>query len=218
MAMVNIKVTQPDEQVAELYVYESANPTGPFVQIGDPFPVVAGMTLNEVDVDATLATDWFAVQWMDEAGAWVAPLSPPIKAGGESFVQTVVDRVMQRDMSLNADVVRQEAEAAIESYFNKNPYGVTLADISDGQQYRIINGLTYLAMARGYIVASSSNSSVESATLGLVSFRSESGSTKNVDVAALIELANLALGMNTSLVMQMADIEDCTYWWQINVP
>lgn len=218
MAQVNIKVTQPDEPtVASCHVYESANPTGPFVEIAN-IPVAPGQVLESVDVDATLATDWFAVQWADAQAAWLTPLSPPVKSGEQSFVQIVVDRVMQRDRSLDPDIVRQEVEAAIERYFGKNPYGVSLADIPDGKQYQIINGLTYLGMARSYLAASASESNVQSATLGMVSFRSESGTQRNVDVQALLDAANLELGISTSLVLQMEDIITANYWWQVTEP
>jgi hypothetical protein len=181
-------------------------------------PVAAGEVLESVNVDATLATDWFAIQWADDQAAWLTPLSPPVKSGEESFVQTIVDRVLQRDRTLDADIVRQEAEAAIEHTFNQNPYGVSLADIPEGKQYQTINGLVYLAMARSYIAASGSTSNVQSATLGIVSFRSESGTQRTVDVEALLALANQELGISTSVVLQMEDIAQCDYWWQVTEP
>lgn len=215
---VVVKVTQPDDPtVSGLHIFESANPTGPFVEIAN-IVVPPGQVLESVDVDATLGTDWFASQWKDAQGAWLTPLSPPVKAGDSSFVELVIDRVMQRDRSLDRDIVRQEVEAAVEFVFNKNPYGVSFADIPSGQQYRRINGIVYLAMARSYIAASSSSSNVQSATLGLVSLRTESGTQRTVDVQHLIDLANLSLGISTSLVLQMEDVTTCDRWWQVTEP
>lgn len=217
MPQVNLKVTQPDEPVANLVVYEAANPTGPFASLVT-IPVGAGVVLEEVDVNATLETDWFAVQWKDAAGAWVTPLSPPVKAGATSFVEIIVDRVRQRDRSIDMDIARQEAEAAIERHFSKNPYGVTFADIPEGRQYQTINGLVYWAMARSYLVASSGTTDIQQANLGMISFKSQSGTSTKVDVAALLELANVSLGMNTSVVMELEDVFSVDRWWQVTEP
>lgn len=218
MPKVNLKVTQPDEPVANLFVYEAANPTGPFTWLAT-IAVGAGVVLEEVDVDATLDTDWFAFQWKDAAGAWVTPLSPPVKAGATSFVEIIVDRVRQRDRSIDMDIARQEAEAAIERHFSKNPYSVTLADIQEGKQYQTINGLVYWAMARSYLVASSSTSDIQQANLGMISFKTQSGTLiKKADIAALIDLANMNLGMNTSIVMELEDVFSVDRWWQVTEP
>lgn len=205
MAQVNLKVTQPDDPtVASLHIFESANPTGPFVEVAT-VAVANGQVIEEVDVDATLETDWFAFQWADATPAWLTPLSPPVKAGEFSFVELVIDRVRQRDRTLDGDIVRQEAEAAIEWYFSKNPYGVSLADIADGSQYRTLNGLTYLVMARAIVARYIKLTQTESATLGLVSFKS--GAVQSAkDIDKLMELANSMLGIGGSVVIDMERI------------
>lgn len=218
---IEIRVTPPDApDVKYLVVYESANPTGPFVEVWntdvsalDPIPDSFDVPISSV----ALATDWFAVQWQDSDGSWITPLSPPVKAGAFSFVELVIDRVLQRDRTLGTDVVRQEVEVAIERYFNKNPYSVTLADIPDGSQYSVISGLVYLSMARSYLVLSVGSKDVQSATLGLVSFRTESGTERKVDVELLLAQANALLGISTSLVLQIEDLYP-ERWWVVNEP
>lgn len=219
---IELRVTPPDtEDVASLVVYESANPTGPFavvktIDVSALDPVPDTYDINIADIASE--NDWFAVQWKDAAGSWLTPLSPPTKSGATSFVELIVDRVRQRDMSMKKSIVIQEAEAAIERYFNKNPYSVTMADIPESRTYSVMNGLTYLAMARSYLALSTSESSVQSATLGLVSFRSESGKERSVDVEALIALANVELGINTSVILEMERVGCGSYWWQITEP
>jgi hypothetical protein len=59
---------------------------------------------------------------------------------------------------------------------------------------------------------------VQSATLGLVSFRDESGNDRKVDVQALIDLANETLGISTSLVFQREDVLSCLGYTNILEP
>lgn len=205
MVKVNLKVTQPDDPtIHELHVYESANPTGPFVDIAT-VTLAAGAVLEEIDVDVTSASDWFAFQWKDAAGAWLTPLSPPVKPGQFSFVELVIDRVQQRDRMLDEDIVRQESEAAIEWFFKKNPYSVSLIDIPDGQQYRTLNGLVYLTLARGILARYVRSAMTESATLGLVSFKS-AVSMSGKEIEKLIDMAHEMLGIGTATVLDMTRI------------
>lgn len=116
-----------------------------------------------------------------------------------------MERVVQRDSTLDENVVQQEAEAAIEAFTNGgDPYSTTLSFT-----YRQLNGLTYLVLARAYIVsmAISSTSSSKWAA-GIVSMDSTAGSSKSpAAIEALINEANRLLGVSLSYVLLLKEIE-----------
>lgn len=218
---VQLSVTPPPvEDIGSLAVYESANPTGPFSLVQTIIDIGVypdWLTLYDV-TDAISIDDWFAIQWADIDGAWITPLSPPFRAGQDSLVILVVDRVLQRDRAIDRNTAQQEAEAAIEYVFNKNPYGVDLSiDVPENNMYRFLNGLTYLVMARSYLVLAATQESVESATIGMVSFKTATGGVKDIDIQSLLDRANIDLGIQTSLVLQMEDVveqhPEWIQWW-----
>lgn len=216
MPSIPLQFIPPDvEDLVALNIYESANALGPFIKIE---------TVNDIGVYPTyidnyttdLATsedDWFAVDWTDAKGA-VTPKSAPIKGGTTTLVDQIVSRVRQRDSSVSVQVVAQEAEGAIEKYLGVDPYTVYDPTVFS---YSQLNGITYLVLARTFLVQSAQSSDVSSATLSLVSFRTESGTKKSVDVQALIDLAADELGISSSRVLQMC-IEEVDYWVNVLEP
>lgn len=208
MASVFLQFAPPErEGFVKLHIYEAPDAVSALVEIEEVTAI--GTYPDYIDSYSTdlaaSATDWFAIRWEDNKGTLTA-MSSRMQGGTTTLVGEVVNRVRQRDLGISENIARQEAEAAVEQYFGVDPYSVEISDIPAGQQYRTINGLTYLTMARSYLVKASTTKNVQSATLGLVSFRSESGSTQEVDIQALINLANIELGLNTSIVLQMEDI------------
>jgi hypothetical protein len=206
MASVPLTFTPPDvPNLTNLHIEESASQSGPFVEI----EVKAGIgtypdyITEYTTANALNAEDWFRIRFSD-AGGLFTPYSVPIKGGTTTLVGEVVKRVRDRDPYLDVRVVAQEAEAAIQSYFGADidPYDPTLT-----VNYMILNGLAYLTMARSYISIIAASGDVSSATIGLVSFKSDSGSTNLADIERLIDLANQTLGLSFSTIMLLEDIE-----------
>lgn len=213
---VPFKFVPPEqENLVKLHIFEAVAANGPYNEI----EVVTAVGTYPDYIDnyttnlATSATDWFSLQWEDDKGA-LGEMSAPVKGGEDTLVGLVVDRARERDRSLDIRILTQEAEAAIEGYYGTtvNVYDPALAI---GASYRVLNGLTYLTMARSYIVSQALNASgnVESATMGLISFRSGSSPAASIkqDIEGLIALANKDLGISTSYVMLIEDIEAVTY-------
>lgn len=199
--------TAPD--ITKLHIYEATVKTGPFVEIELVTAVGTYPTYisHYVTSNATLALNWFAIAWEDAAGA-VSDMSSPIKGGTDTVVEQVVTRMLQRDSTISLAIAVQEAEALVQTYFGvDDPYDPALK-----ATYTQLNGLTYLAMARSYIFSVIKSGNVEKATMGLVSFQTSTGSTKTVDIQALIDLANLTLGIGTSIILQMAEICRAPYY------
>jgi hypothetical protein len=214
---VSLQFTLPAEvDIAELIIWEGSSEDGPFTQIDSTTSVgtYPNYITHYTTTEATAVDDWFAISWIDSNGA-TSELSEPWQGGVDSIVNQVADRVTQRDTSLAVPVVIQETEAAVESYFGINPYDVTEEDLGD-RKYRILSGLTYLVMARSMlvrIVRSNVLSDISSVSLGLVTMRtggqsSSAESTSLSQIQALIDMANKELGISTSFVAQLTEIEN----------
>lgn len=197
MASVSIRFL-PLKGYTKLHIFESATKEE---APGAEIEVVTVEPANPPDKyttdKAVSPSDWFSIQWEDAKGA-KTPYSEPYQGGTESLVGEIVDRVLQRDSSLDERVVTQEAEAVIERYFNVDPYSLTEAT------YQELSGMTYLVMARAYITKMASSSDVSQAVIGLVSMRTASGATVNKqDIDRLIEQANRDLNIGTSYVFEL---------------
>ena len=203
MASVPLKFNPPEEEgLVALLIEEGPSDVGPFVQIEEVLNVgtypdyIAEYTTD----DAVSAVNWFRIRWRDDKGAHT-PYTSPMQGGTTTLVAKVKDRVKQRDPSLVDAVVYQEVEAIVAEYFGvEDPYDPTLT-----ASYKVLNGLTYLALARSYIFRLIQAGDLESAQLGLVKFTNSKGQG-TVDIDALIDLANVNLGINTSRILQMEDI------------
>lgn len=209
MVKVTLDFIPPDaDDIAALIINESVSKGGPFVQIErtTAIGVAPNYITRYTTANAASETDWFTIQWENAAGD-VGEMSAPWQGGTTSLVQKIIDRVRERDSTLDERVVAQEAEGAIQMLLgdNADPYDPTLS-----VSYRQLNGLVYLVLARALIVTAITTQagSIESATMGLVSFRNQTGRKTTVDVASLIDLANKELGIATSFVLQLGDIED----------
>ena len=191
-------VPPDDENIVALRVYESSDRAGSFEQVDRTTDVGAypDYITSYLTTSALALDDWFYVAWEDDVGG-LPYVSYPVKGGLPSIVDQVVQRVMQRDASISLALATQEAEAVVEQFYGVDPYSVTAQPA-----YRILNGLTYLTLARCIIFESATES--ESVTIGLVRLQ-QSGSVKR-DLDGLIALANSALGWSTSVVLQMEDI------------
>lgn len=212
MASVPLDFLPPiEDNVVELRIFESPTSTGTFSEIERVTSV--GTYPNYISRYTTALAlavdDWFAIQWVDDKGA-VGPMSNPIKGGTTSLVSQIIQRVRERDSSLDENVVAQEAEGVIQWVLGDNvdPYDPDLS-----VSYRQLNGMTYLVMARAYTVqaVTTSGGAIDSATMGLVSFKNSSGSTSKIDVGSLIDLANRELGIATSFVLQLEEISQSPY-------
>lgn len=212
MAKVRLDFTPPGEpDIAKLHIYESPAKDGPYspvetvTNIGT-FPDYISYYSTDL---AASATNWFSISWETVAGI-EGPQSAPIQGGSTTLVNQIIIRVRERDASLDERVVTQEAEGAIQLAFGNDvdPYDPTLV-----VSYRQLNGLTYLVMARAYTVqaVTTAGGAIDSATMGLVSFKNTSGAKSTIDVGALIDMANRELGIGTSFVLQLEDIAQQPY-------
>lgn len=213
MADVPLNFIPPGEEgVTALLIYESGAQAGPFVPIET---VTAVGTYPDYITEymtsaATAADDWFTISWL--INGIETEMSQPIKGGTTTLVQKIIDRVRDRDRFLSERVVAQEAEAAIQQAFGDNvdPYDSALVASTS---YRKLMGLVYLTMARSYVFGplAQGSSSVESATMGLVSIKESSSTTDEKAIQKLLDLANAELGLSTSYVMLMEDAEEAQY-------
>lgn len=215
MASVHLTFQPPDEpNITHLHIEEAPAKTGPFAEIENVTPVgVYPDYMTEFTCNlAVNALDWFRIRWEDDKGAFTA-YSQPFPGGSTTLIGQIVRRVRERDTSLNVQVVIQEAEAAIQMHFGESvdPYDTTLV-----ASYRVLNGLTYLVMARAIIARTLLTQNTASATIGLVSWRKDTTVQNRADVQQLLDLANKELGIGTSLVLQLEEVQQrmLTPTWQ----
>lgn len=199
MAAVAFKFFPPDqEDLVKLHILEAPASLGPFneIEVVTEIGAYPGYIDHYTTNLAVSSTDWFALQWEDAKGA-LSDISSPIRGDTETLISKVVSRVMQRDLSLDEEIVRQEAEAVIEEYVG-DPYTTDASAVS----YRTLLGLVYLTMANCYVLGGFNDES--SIQIGLL--RMQQGTSASSDVDALINLANSYLGISTSRVLQTTSV------------
>lgn len=207
MASVRIDFEQPtDEGLVALRIFEAPAANGPFTQIQRV--TVIGAYPEYISYFTTAAAvnpnAWFTIQWEDAGGA-LSAMSNPFQGGTTSLIGDLVERVRQRDPSIKEVIARQEVEALLEAYFNKDPYTVTL----DGnpRKYRILNGVTLMALARSYISTFSTGGEYDKWTAGLVSVQSgKNASISFRDVARLFQEGIGLMGYNRATVARMVGL------------
>jgi hypothetical protein len=204
MASVALEFALPPQpDLVKVYILESSTPTGPFnvidiiTEIGSYPDYIDNYTTNQ----ALYETDWFAIMWEDAKGAQ-GDLSQAMQGNTQTVVGQVADRVQQRGVTATNEVVIQESEAVCERWFGVDPYTVPMP-----VSYGVLSGLTYLVMAR-LIVQSIVSGSSESYTAGLVSQKTGTGKTDQMEfVDDLLKLAAQMLGVPEIVVLQMADFD-----------
>lgn len=205
---IPLDFTPPEEpNIVALRIYEATEKEGVYGEIERVTPV--GVYPNYITRYTTqLATalgNWFSIQWEDAQGA-LSPLSSPIQGGTETLVNKITSRVMLRDASVNEILATQESEAAIEDYYNADPYTIDAASVS----YRELSGIALLALARVYLMGIYSQSdSTASYTAGLVQqgASSKKGVQSVDDVKKLISEANSLLGRSFSFIALLEELE-----------
>jgi hypothetical protein len=213
MKSIRIDFNPPrDRGFEELKIWQSTTATGPWqlietvTEIGAYPDYISDYTTDQAGDNAA----YLAVEWVDDKGA-STDLSNPLQVGTEKLVGEIVNRVMQRDSTLDENVIFQETEAVVEDYFDVDPYSL---DVSYAN-YKTITGLTYLVLARSLIttqITQAAAANFDSVTLGLVSIKSGSTSSQQQTnlrnyLDQLLELANTNLGINTSVILQMEAIQ-----------
>lgn len=196
------------EGFVKLHIYESASLTDPLtlIETVEDIGTYPNYISSYSTDQATSRDDYFAIQWEDDKEV-LTDVSTRVKGRTETLPGQVMDRVRQRDSTLDAGVVAQEAESAIEMVFNKDPYSVDLSvDVAEGRRYRTLNGLVYMVLARSLLASIVQSSATSQATMGLVSFQSSTSTNRVKDVADLIDMANRELGINQSVVIDMERI------------
>jgi hypothetical protein len=221
MATVTLRFTPPtDEGITKLHVYESVAIDGTYYEVASTTSVGTYPTYIDTYVvtTATSPVGWFAIEWENSVGER-SDLSASIQGGTETLVNEVAQGILLRDPSLSETIVYQEAAFVVAEVMGTNdPWSLTTEDAT----VRQLQGMIYLALARSIIVTTvvSSSSATSSYTAGLISEKQDSKTNQSIfdNVAKLIEMANLNLGLNTSVVMQMEDIRMgiSTSRWQID--
>lgn len=209
---VTLEFIPPDEpDLKALHIYEAPAVDGTYVSIDETESIGTypnWITRYTTD-QAGVLDHWFAIAWENTAGV-EGELSAPMQGGSTSLVSEISNRVLLRDPTLNKIIVGQEAESAISIYYNtSDPYSIPVDSVSP----LVMSGLTYLTMARCYIVRVSTQASSGAAnkwTTGLVSMDT---SVSSASVAApwdnienLMKLANIELGRNYSVILLAEEI------------
>lgn len=207
MASVHLRFIPPDQpDLTKLRIYEGPDSTGPFNLIEEITPV-GGYPDYISEYTTTLAgslANWFAIEWEDSKGART-DLSAAVQGGTTTFVGEIIALVMARDATLDPQVVQQEAEAAVETYFGTDPYTVTSSTV----RFSVKVGLARLVQARSMLnslITSASVSASSGWTSGLVSMKSGTDQAKQSEslIRYLLQAAAESLGFGIGRIAQMA--------------
>jgi len=201
---VHLTFTAPDvENLTTLKIYEAASPTGTFSPIETVSPMgVYPDYIDEYTTDKALNTgDWFAIEFIDSKGATTG-LSVAVKGDQQLAISEIIQRVTERDASLNERVVQQEAESAIYYATATDPYDPTLSF-----NYLQKRGITNLTLAFCYL-SEMAQSVGASWTAGIVSMKFSDAAIKaRADsINRLIAQANRDLGTSFSMVAYLEDL------------
>jgi len=207
MASVYLNFIPPNDvpDLVALHIYEAPAQNGPFSEIeavtsvGSPGAYITAYTTDQ----ALSETDWFAIQWENSKGAF-SELSSAIQGGTTNVVSEIVERVMLRDPTLKEQIVAQEAEAVVWSFYGANP--PPLDEINP----KTLSGLTLLTMAQCYIVRISAGiGTTTSYTAGLITQKTDThAQTASMDtIRDLVAAANSLLGRSFSIVALMPEVE-----------
>jgi hypothetical protein len=206
MASVHLDFIPPDhEDVTQLIIYESASPTGPWniIETVATVGTYPNYITEYTTTAATSAQNWFSIEWKDSKGASFGQ-SQGVQGGAESLVSEIVDRVMLRDPSIKEEIAAQEAEAVVEKFYGTTDPLSKLASDATAQE---LSGLTLLTIVRSKLVTISQTSNA-GYTAGLVSQTASSTASTSLDnLKALLEEANILLGLSFSVVLQLAEID-----------
>ena len=207
MASIPLTFVPPDmENLVSMKIWEGAAVDGPFSNIETVNAIGSYPTYidNYTTNLASSATDWFALTWVDNKGA-ETELTQAIQGGVETLVSEITQRCLQRMPRLSLQVVTQEVEGSIQVYLGEgtDPYDPTLLDKTN---YRERNGLTYMAIARTLMGEVLMSSAIESATMGLIQFKSANTTQLLKNVQELMDMAEADLGISGSLVLDMERI------------
>jgi hypothetical protein len=206
----------PQDDVVALRIYEAPAEAGPYTQIERTSAVGVYPTYisHYTTVLALSTTDWFKIAW-EYTNNVIGPQSQAVQGGqGPLLIGKVIERVIQRDGSLNEGIVSQEAEGVIESYFGQDPYDPELTT-----NYKKLNGLVLMTLYRSQLVRMLSTTTsmaasgpMESFTIGLVSAKSGTGSStssatsRSEDaLSKLLDLAWKELEVPLSIILQLAE-------------
>ena len=202
MVSVRLNFVPPSvPDIASLHIYEAPSSGGPWTEI-EQVPVTPPDYISEYTTDkAASVNDWFAIDWYDAKGGHLG-ISAPVQGGTEYLVGELIERVMLRDPSLDENVIRQEAEAVVQLYYNADPYTLLVSDAS----YIELSGLTLLTLARCWIFQLASGAT-QSYVAGLVSQTSSSQQQQSKNIADLLKAAERMLGLSGSRILQLAEVD-----------
>lgn len=205
-AVVRLDIVPPEtDDYTQLLVYESATQAGAPGALISTVAITSAAYPTYVVVNATAENYWFSIKYVNAQGA-PGPYSDPVQGGTYTLLATLVTRVMQRDLTIDENIVVQEAEAIIEEFFPT----LKVWAVTPGQAtLRQISGMTLLLLARIYLMNFLTEASTDdSFTAGLVSLKSTSATKRDLaSIKEIIALANSYLGLHYSVKLLLKEIE-----------
>lgn len=129
---VPLRFTPPEsDDIALLHIWEGSTPTGPFLEIDVTSAGIYPDYIREyVTTQAVMLSDWFAIQWEDNAGVR-GNLSAPMQGGTTSLIGELVERVLLRSPDLDENLILQEAEATVSYIYNTpDPYSIDIDTVN----------------------------------------------------------------------------------------
>lgn len=206
MPSVPLKFIPPDDKdLVKMLIFEGPSAVGPFVQIEEVN--VIGVFPNYItEYTTNLATsdnDWFVISWVDNKGA-ATEQSNAVQGHTQTLVGKLVANVLLRDPTLDDNIVAQVAEWVVARIMKTTaPYSLA----SSAASYAQMEGMTLLVLARSVLHSLIASSSGESYTAGLVSQKAGGQAIDRDLIAALINEANVLLGISFTVVMLLEDID-----------
>lgn len=207
MASVPLRFVPPnDKDLTTLLIFEGPASGGPFTQIESVSAIGTYPNyITEYTTDQAVSdNDWFSIRWVDNKNA-LTEFSNAVQGHTQTLVGKLTANVLLRDATLDDNIVSQVAEWVVARVMHTDePWTLAVSDATFSQ----VEGMTLLILARSTLHSLISSSSGESYTAGLVSQKAGGTTTLNRDVVkALVDEANMLLGISFSLVMLLEDID-----------
>lgn len=207
MASVPLRFVPPnDKDLTTLLIFEGLASDGPFTQIESVSAIGTYPNfITEYTTDQAVSdNNWFSIRWIDNKNA-MTEFSNPVRGHTQTLIGKLTSNVLLRDPTLDDNVVSQVAEWVVARVMNtEEPWALAVSDATFAQ----VEGMTLLILARSTLHSLISSSSGESYTAGLVSQKSGGSTMLNRDlIKALVDEANMLLGISFTVVMLLEDID-----------
>lgn len=211
MASVYLRFIPPDrDDLVKLHIFEAPDLTSALqeIEIVENIGVYPDYINEYTTTNAVNTTDYFAIQWEDDKGAFT-DMSSRIQGGTSTLIGILTERVMLRDPDLDENIVLQETEAVV-SYILRvsDPYSVDPTTLSS----LWINSLADLALiATLYLTATQTTARGQDYTAGMISERTTADSNALNNLERLEKRIMRRLGIGGSIIAAICDDFYVTY-------